>query len=121
MIPFFCWSVIKEDGLLDSARIDKIEDDDASGRLMTAAVPNPLARIYLFKNAFEYFANGDKKFKEPNAPFVSDCLDFLQFLFENPNPDLIHFREWNINTQISNLSKSTNLGSIFFLMKIYQF
>jgi hypothetical protein len=103
-----CWSVIKEDGLLDSARIDKIEDDDASGRLMTAAVPNPLARIYLFKNAFEYFANGDKKFKEPNAPFVSDCLDFLQFLFENPNPDLIHFREWNINTQISNLRKSTN-------------
>jgi hypothetical protein len=106
-----CWSVIIPKGLLDSNRIDKIRDDDTSGRLQTASIPNPLARIYLFKNAFEYFTKSENinaPFDGPYAALVSDGLDLLQFLFENQDNDAIVLKDWHIDKQLNTLKGSSN-------------
>ena len=107
-----CWDELLQDKFLDKSRIDSIEDDDTSGRMMTAAIPNPLARILLFKNAFNYFdqsiSNKKYKFDGPYSYIVSDCLDLIQFMYEKP-AELFIIKEWNIVENINKLINSQNL------------
>lgn len=105
-----------KDQLIGNDEIATIDSDSNSDNAMTASIPNPLARIYLFKSAFEFYQNKlQNNIREYNtAPFtnsfaslVSDCLDFLQFLYENPGADL-KIVEWNIRDELRILSESNN-------------
>jgi hypothetical protein len=105
-----------KDGLISNVEISSIDDDSDNSDAMASSIPNPLARIYLFKSAFEYYQkqlqdNFDeyrrKGFTGPFAYLVSDCLDFLQFLYENPTDIII--KNWDINDEIDKLDRLGNI------------
>ena len=57
-----CWAPIKK-GLIGENEISLIDDPNTGEDLLSASIPNPLARLYLFENAFKQFTKRitDKK------------------------------------------------------------
>lgn len=78
---------------------------------LAASIPNPLARLYLFDNAFKHFADrlkkGDSAFDGSYAEFVSDCLDFLQWLFESKGEGVFTTADWKFKGQVEKLKGGT--------------
>lgn len=101
------------DGWLNSAPIDanainQIEDSldkmEDAGKVGTS-IPTPFARIYLFKTAFDMV---NRNAKGVYAELVSDCLDLLQFLFENGGSNQLEFVVWDKKTRVEKLTGSQN-------------
>ena len=100
------------DGWLNSAPIDAnaintIKDDldkmEDSGKVGTS-IPTPFARIYLFQTAFDMV---NRSAKGVYAELVSDCLDLLQFLFENGGSNDFKFEVWDKEARIKKLTQSS--------------
>ena len=98
-----------ESNAIDAQAISSIPDSldkmKETGKVGTS-IPTPFARVYLFKTAFEMVNRNAKGVYEE---LVSDCLDLLQFLFEN-NSDTFTFTEWDRSIRIQKLI-SANLDS----------
>lgn len=102
------WSKVSENHnkpTLPSDNVDAIEESSKSSLNLTAAIPNPLARIHLFQNAFNYFASKinaaagrEIQFEGPYAEIVSDALDFLQLLFSHPQRNSFESVNFNMGT-----------------------
>lgn len=98
-------------------RINAIPDIDTS-EINASSIPDPLARILIFKNAFEYFnklhQKGGGNFdiyedKHKNHfTLVSDCLDLLELINHHNYRNSITYRDWNIAERINVLNTSTN-------------
>lgn len=111
------------EGVLKNTYIDHSYDSGAEKNSLASSIPNPLARIHLYTNAFKYFT-----LKIPNNPnyfdattyngFVSDCFDLLQFYFEQPNQ--IEFANFSYTDHINTLGIEFNFfkkGLKFYLEK----
>lgn len=92
---------------IDANAINTIKDDldkmEDSGKVGTS-IPTPFARIYLFQTAFDMVNRGAKGVY---AELVSDCLDLLQFLFENGGSNDFKFEEWDKEARIKKLTQSS--------------
>lgn len=97
---------------LDTNAISSIEDSldklPSSGKVGTS-IPTPLARVYLFKTAFELVAS--KADRKPGVydELVADCLDILQLLFEKGgDASKFDFIPWNASDEIKNLRSAND-------------
>ena len=99
----------------DDTRIGRITDTVGAGialAKMGTSIPTPFARIQLFDTAFAQVNNLGHDTDSVYGKLVSECLDFLEFIF-NYGSD-ITIKKWNVKEQIENLKGSTtkhkNLG-----------
>jgi hypothetical protein len=99
----------------DDTRIGHITDTVGAGIAMAkmgTSIPTPFARIQLFDTAFGQVNNLGHDSDSVYGKLVSECLDFLEFIF-NYGTD-ITIKKWSVREQIENLKKSTpkhqNLG-----------
>ena len=94
---------------LDTKAIAAIKDSldkmPASGKVGTS-IPTPLARIYLFKTAFELVSSTDSTKVGVYDELVSDCLDLIQLLFEK-GADLSKFEfvTWDPSEEVRTLRR----------------
>ena len=99
----------------DDTRIGRITDTVGAGialAKMGTSIPTPFARIQLFDTAFAQVNNLGQDTDSVYGKLVSECLDFLEFIFNYGTE--ITIKKWNVKEQIENLKKSTtkhqNLG-----------
>ncbi len=93
----------------DDIRIGRITDTVGAGialAKMGTSIPTPFARIQLFDTAFAQVNNLGHDTDSVYGRLVSECLDFLEFIFNCG--DLITIKKWNVNTEIQNLQLSTS-------------
>ncbi len=97
----------------DAIRIAHISDTVGAGialAKMGTSIPTPFARIFLFKTAFE-MVNASQDGADDTSAYgklVSECLDFLEFIFLNGNN--ITVKTWNVNKELDALKNSDQPG-----------
>ena len=95
----------------DANRIPNISDTVGAGialAKMGTSIPTPFARIFLFKTAFEMVNASTQGANDSSAygKLVSECLDFLEFIYLNGND--ITVRAWNVDNELQALKDSPN-------------
>lgn len=92
----------------DEVRIARISDTIGAGialAKMGTSIPTPFARIQLFDTAFAQVNSLGHDDTSVYGKLVSECLDFLEFIFNYGHQ--ITIKKWNVNEQIGNLKLST--------------
>lgn len=94
-----------------STRIGQITDTVGAGialQKMGTSIPTPLARIHLFKTAFEQVNNLGADTDSVYGKLVSECLDMLEFIYHFGNQ--ITIKNWNVQENINLLKDSFSEG-----------
>lgn len=101
------WLESKSIGTKEINEIEDSIDKMANVGKVGTSIPTPLARVYLFKTAFDMVGRTEGgKASGVYAELVSDCLDLLQFLFENGGDNQISFVTWDKNEELKKLKDS---------------
>lgn len=88
--------------------INSIPDTLTGGavlRKMGTSIPSPFARIFLFDAAFKMI-QGAHNGNTPYHQLVSECLDFIEFLYLRSNDSLLTVKKWDKVDELSNLAGS---------------
>ncbi|MBW3544322.1 MAG: hypothetical protein KY428_01785, partial [Bacteroidetes bacterium] len=102
----------KQSGQIDSSLIQHISDPSGGrAQKVSTSIPSPLARMYLFRTAFEFVVNAPKPDLSDNTIYhrmVSQCLDVLELLYNfqkyQQAEKRLLIRRWNINEKLQQLS-----------------
>lgn len=95
----------------NATRVAHITDTVGAGiaiSKMGTSIPTPFARIFLFDSAFSQVNALGHNADNVYSRLVSECLDFLEFLFNFGND--ITVKAWNVNNEINNLMNSPHNG-----------
>lgn len=101
---------------IDSSLIQHISDPSGGrARKVSTSIPSPLARMHLFRTAFEFVVNDPAANLHDNTVYhkmVSQCLDVLELIynfdkFRQAEKKLL-IRRWNIDEKLQQLKGNTN-------------
>lgn len=73
---------------------------------MGTSIPSLFARIFLFEGAFQTLkgaAIGRLRQVDSDTALVSECLDFIEFVYQHGNDPKLVIKHWNATEQIQNL------------------
>lgn len=85
------------------------DNADGSSDKVTNSVPSPYARMFLFKQAFEYVVANDLIGESIYHYLVSHCLDVFELLFnKSALPGKVEIIRWNIYEELNTLSHKDN-------------
>lgn len=93
--------------MYDDNRIAHITDTVGAGIALSklgTSIPTPFARIFLFETAFAQVNALGPDTDSVYGKLVSECLDFLEFLFNYG--DDVEIKAWNVDENIQNLKDS---------------
>lgn len=75
---------------------------------MGTSIPSLFARIFLFEGAFQTLKGCDinrLRQIDSDTALISECLDFLEFIYQHGKDPKLVIKHWNATDQISNLRK----------------
>ncbi|WP_224998399.1 hypothetical protein [Cesiribacter sp. SM1] len=101
----------KQSVQIDSSLIQHISDPSGGrARKVSTSIPSPLARMYLFRTAFEFVVNSPRRDLSDNTIYhrmVSQCLDVIELLYNfqkyQQAEKRLLIRRWNINEKLQQL------------------
>jgi hypothetical protein len=104
----------KQSVQIDSSLIQHISDPSGGrARKVSTSIPSPLARMHLFRTAFEFVVNAPKPDLGDNTIYhhmVSQCLDVLELLYNfqkyQQAEKRLLIRRWNIQEKLQQLSSN---------------
>jgi hypothetical protein len=104
----------KQSVQIDSSLIQHINDPSGGrARRVTTSIPSPLARMHLFRTAFEFVVNHRPVNLADNTVYhtmVSQCLDVLELLYNYQKyrqaEKKLLIRRWNVREKLQNLKQN---------------
>ena len=104
----------KQSVQIDSSLIQHISDPSGGrAKRVTTSIPSPLARLHLFRTAFEFVVNSPKRDLSDNTIYhsmVSQCLDVLELLYNfqkyQQAEKRLLIRRWNIAEKLQQLASN---------------
>lgn len=97
----------------NAQRIARISDTVGAGialAKMGTSIPTPFARVFLFNTAFEQVNSLGAESQNVYTKLVSECLDFIEFIFNYGSDPNFRVEAWNVAQNIDALKNSDKNG-----------